>query len=158
IKTRALTLVGLLSLAAAALAPAQPALANGPEGGGSPGTFLTVTPSDNLGSPATVSVSGTGYKPSFTTGFIEQCGVQPGLTLEDCVDLTTFTTDSNGAFLPVQVQVNATFQPAGAVPAINCRTTTCSVFASTDEKNAHHHLSFTGNVTHRVADFDGDGD
>ena len=69
-KTRALGATAaavLLSL----LAPAAPAFGSGPVEG-TPGTFLTVTPSTNLSASHNVSVSGTGYG-NGGTAVILQC-------------------------------------------------------------------------------------
>ena len=156
-KARAV-LVATLGVVATLLLPVRPSAADAPQPG-TPGTFVTVTPSTNLPSPATVSVSGTGFRNNWT-GYVLQCGVQPEQNLMDCVDRGTVTTNGQGAFGPVNFTVTVTFQPLGA-PAIDCRTTTCNVFVTTEEKYAFHTIGFSGGTAPRhdvPADFDGDGD
>ncbi|MFP5319067.1 MAG: neocarzinostatin apoprotein domain-containing protein [Acidimicrobiia bacterium] len=153
-KARALS-VATLAVIATLFPAVGPALADSPEGG-TPGTSVTVTPDDNLPATASVTVSGVGFRASWTAE-IRQCGVQPGLDLVDCVDRTTALTTAAGALNPVQIQVTSTFQPAGG-PAVNCLTTNCFVNVTTEEKNARHHLTFSGGIAAPqdvVSDFDG---
>ena len=126
-----------------------------PAGAESAGTAVTVTPRSGLTSPATVSVSGTGFKTSFTGGILQQCAVQPGLGYEGCRDIGTFTTTAGGAFGPVNVSLLSPYTPDDDSPQVNCRAQVCTVFASTDEKNAQRVVSF--GAPRSVADFDGAG-
>ena len=157
-KARALS-VAALALVTTLFTPIGPARADSPEGGGSQGTTITVTPDDNLAASASVTVSGVGFRASWT-GHISQCGVQPSQSLTDCIDLREVTTTSTGVLSAVQVTVTQTFQPLGA-PAINCLTTNCFLSVFTEERSAHHHLTFSGGIGQRhdpVIDFDGDLD
>ncbi len=133
-----------------ALAPVLPARAD------TPGTTVSVSQWNNLAASQSINVSGAGFTPSFTDGFLNQCGVQPGLDFESCRDLgTTINTNASGSFGPVSVTVQSTFTPDDGSPDINCANTTCTIFASTNELNAHRRISF--GVTRQPYDFDGNG-
>lgn len=141
-------LIGIVATILVALVATSPALAHDPEGGGSPGTFVTVTPSDGLPDSQVVTVSGTGFKPNWTDGFLQQCAAIPELSLYYCTESATFSTNASGAFGPVNFTITKVFDPPSPEePPVNCTVRSCSVAAATNEKNASHHLNFGGAST-----------
>lgn len=114
--------------------------ADTPEGGGTPGTFITVTPSDNLVGDATVQVSGTGFFAREQV-FLQQCGGAPTRLCGSIIPAGV--TDDAGNFGPVSFPVFQTLTPQ--VPLVDCSTMPCEVVAfhmTAPTRNAFHHVSF----------------
>lgn len=109
----------------------QKAAADGPQGHGTPGTTITITPSGNLGTSRQVALNGVGFRANWAADF-QLCGHQFDQNLYNCVNVGQALTDGSGSFGPVSITVNATFQPAAA-PAIDCRLTTCIVHVVTED-------------------------
>ncbi len=140
--------LGAVAAMLVAFGTVMPALAHDPEGGGSPGTLVNVTPSDSLPDTQVVSVSGTGFKANFVDGFLQQCAAIPELSLYYCTESAAFNTNASGAFGPVNFTVTRVFDPPSPEePPVDCAVRACSVFAATNEKNASHHLNFGGAST-----------
>jgi Ni,Fe-hydrogenase III small subunit len=138
---RLLLAVAAVLLAAAAGAPA-PVRADSPEGGGSPGTSITVTPDDNLPATQAVSVTGSGFLPNRADGTIQQCG-DPGTGAEECSDAVDFSTNGSGAINgPVSFTARRFFDPPGPAPTVDCALVDCVIHAAVDQTNARHHLTF----------------
>jgi Neocarzinostatin family len=102
--------VTLLSLVAILAVGVGAAHADRPEGGnsngpgwraGSPGTFITVTPSDRLVDGQSVQVSGTGFGANETVNLFE-CSLDVG----GCVARGSAPSDSDGSFGPESVTVS----------------------------------------------------
>ena len=126
------------------------AFADRPEGGssqgpvwkaGSPGTFITVTPSDGLLDGQVVMVSGTGFGPNHTISLFE-CSIRANL----CVPKGTTATNGDGDFSPTAMSASNTFSGHTCQGARDCiveavdfsadiEPGVCCVFAN-------HHLSF----------------
>lgn len=124
-------------------AVASAASASGPEGGGTPGTTVTVTPSDGLQANQSVNVSGTGFAPNAVSGIdIAQCPENPA---QPCKSLATASSNASGSFGPTSSTVARLLFPDGGGPAIDCLTTACFIQAAdTGGKYARHHLTFSG--------------
>ncbi|MGI8983919.1 MAG: hypothetical protein ACR2HM_05225 [Acidimicrobiales bacterium] len=122
---------------------------------------LLVTPSDNLASGQTVSVTGRRFGADATGGTLRQCTTDLSL----CEAPTgSFTTGSNGEFnpvgapltpndpstIPVDFVVRAAFISTGGQP-VNCLVTTCVILANmtvgNESRSGAHHIAFTGAVT-----------
>jgi hypothetical protein len=105
------------------------------------GTTTTVTPSTNLAAVQTVSVSGTGFGAN-QPGTIRQV-IEIGGNLQFGPIIANVTTDSSGAFGPVDVTVRRTFTTI-ANTQVTCSTTQpCTVLASTDQTEQFDHAPIT---------------
>ncbi len=127
----------LLALAVAA----GPATATIPETGtgGTPGTTINVTPSDNLDG-FIVNVIGAGFTPG-STGKIFQCRADD---LGACASQNGFfDTSVSGGFVR-DMPARPTFDAASNGAFVDCRSVACVMYAVEDQggKNARHHLTF----------------
>jgi hypothetical protein len=124
-------------------AVANAASASEPEGGGTPGTTVTVAPSDGLQANQSVNVSGTGFTANTGNGVdIAQCPEDPA---QPCKSLATASSNASGNFGPTPSTVARMLVPDGGGPAIDCLTTACFIRAAdTGGKYASHHLTFSG--------------
>ena len=112
------------------------ASADTPETGrGTPGTFITVTPSDNLVDQQTVQVSGTGFEPMDFLTLLE-CSTGPRPL---CIVVGSTQADASGNFGPVPVTLSRTY--ATDAPPADCLATPCYLLAG-GTRLATHHLTF----------------
>jgi hypothetical protein len=105
------------------------------------GTTVTVTPSTNLAATQNVAVSGTGFglnqpgtiRQTITIGGVEQFGVI----------IANLTTNSSGAFGPVNVTVTRTFTTISNTQVTCSATQPCSILAATDQTEQFAHAPIT---------------
>jgi Neocarzinostatin family len=128
-------------LTVAVLVAVLPAGADTPEGGGTAGTSLNVTPDDGLSDGHWVSVSGAGFAPN-AAGQIRQCrDISPPAC--DTTQAVSFLTDGNGVMLPVDFQVKRVITAFGPT-TYNCSTQACALVADAGATNARHHITILG--------------
>jgi len=124
-----------------------------------PSVTLDVAPSDgdNLSSPATITVRGTGFG-SNDSGTIIQCTFDVATQFDICSDpLAIFTSDASGTFSrPVAVTSTFTgFDAQNQQVGVDCLQVDCTVQAITDNGLFHsqHHISFAGASTSTSSTF-----
>jgi Neocarzinostatin family len=131
----------LAGLTVALLVAVLPAGADTPEGGGTPGASLTVTPDDNLSDGHVVSVSGAGF-PANIAGQIRQCrDTSPPAC--DTTRSESFITNASGQIPPTDYEVRRIITAFGPT-TFNCSTQACALVAEAGGANARHHITILG--------------
>ncbi len=121
----------------------------------SPNVFVTVTPSDELPETQVVSVSGTGFRPLRDIAVWESSKLWWGKdgshdrngTKVSPASYTTTTSDADGNFGPVMVEVARTFDDLSGgtytcAPSDDCVVQAYQIYAPGPIRTAGHHLSF----------------
>jgi hypothetical protein len=122
------------------------AFADTPEGGGTAGVTLTVTPSDNLTANQTVHLTGTGWGIPGPSASILLCDAGPVHCRESNLNGQQLPISPEGT-ITTDVSVPTSFTTPQA-QTVNCLTTQCFLRASaTNGRAAQHHVSFQGGIT-----------